>query len=121
MWGLVRWDVAASWRRLREWISWSTTLPSATRTTRQVDSTKASAPGIKIGTGLRALDYQVRAAKDLPGVLTVTQALAAPSAWLCGGGRGMSQAAAGTVPAPSKAASIASATCRGPTASGFDG
>lgn len=26
----------------------------------QVDSTKASAPGIKIGSSLRALDYQVR-------------------------------------------------------------
>eukprot|EP00879_Flechtneria_rotunda_P016706 GHRR01017482.1.p1 GENE.GHRR01017482.1~~GHRR01017482.1.p1 ORF type:complete len:306 (+),score=70.82 GHRR01017482.1:1571-2488(+) len=34
---------------------------------RQVASTKESAPGIKIGTSLRALDYQVARAKDMPG------------------------------------------------------
>ncbi|KAI8474658.1 MAG: flagellar associated protein [Monoraphidium minutum] len=34
---------------------------------RQVVSTKESAPGIKIGTSLRALDYQVMRAKHLPG------------------------------------------------------
>eukprot|EP00877_Chromochloris_zofingiensis_P009552 jgi/Chrzof1/4850/Cz15g01160.t1 len=33
----------------------------------QVVSTKESAPGIKIGTSLRQLDYEVRRAKDLPG------------------------------------------------------
>ncbi len=32
-----------------------------------MDSTKSSGPGIKIGTSLRALDYAVARAKDLPG------------------------------------------------------
>lgn len=35
----------------------------------QVVSTKESAPGIKIGTSLRQLDYEVRRAKDLPGTV----------------------------------------------------
>uniref|UniRef100_A0A383WC15 Flagellar associated protein n=1 Tax=Tetradesmus obliquus TaxID=3088 RepID=A0A383WC15_TETOB len=34
---------------------------------RQVASTKESAPGIKIGTSLRALDYTVMRSKDMPG------------------------------------------------------